>query len=127
MEDRGKHAPLSFEDLDAWQAARKLTSEVYSLCRTQPLNSDFGLCHQLRRAAVSVMNNIAERWESLHPAEKKQACNYARRSCGEVRSMTYVLIDNNLISAPEHESLVLSCTRTGKLASGLIRSLDSRT
>ncbi len=72
------------------------------------------------------MNNLAEGWESLHVAEKKQAYNYARRSCGEVRSMTYVLLDNNFISKAEHETLLLSCTRTGKLASGLIRSLEAR-
>ncbi len=77
------NGPGSFEDLHAWQVARELTRTVYVLCRREPLARDYGLCDQLRRAAVSVMNNIAEGWESTHIAEKKQFYNFARRSCGE--------------------------------------------
>jgi len=119
-------APKSFEDLDAWKAARELAGEVYKLCRREPLVRDFGLCDQLRRASVSVMNNIAEGWESLHVAEKKQFYNWSRRSCGEVRSMTYVLLDNAFISSTEQQALRNLCIRTGKLVSGLIRALDQR-
>ena len=116
-----------FEMSEAWKSARVLTNEVYSLCRREPLCRDFGLRDQLQRAAVSVMNNIAEGWESLHSGEKRQAYNVARRSCGEVRSMTYVLLDNRYISAMEQESLQAQCIQTGKLISGLIRSLSDRT
>ena len=118
--------PEKFEDLEAWQGARELTNEAYRLARREPMSRDFGLCDQFRRAALSVMNNIAEGWESLHVAENKQFYNWARRSCGEVRSMSYVLLDNNFISPPEQQALLKSCIRTGKLVSGLIRSLDNR-
>ena len=119
-------APRSFEDTEAWKAARVLTQQTYAVCRREPLSRDFGLCDQLRRAAVSVMNNLAEGWESIHPAEKKQAYNYARRSCGEVRSMIYVLSDNHFISAVEQAELLNHCNHTGKLVTGLIHSLDRR-
>jgi four helix bundle protein len=118
--------PEKFEDLEAWQAARELINEAYRLARREPMSRDFGLCDQFRRAALSVMNNIAEGWESLHVAEKKQFYNWSRRSCGEVRSMSYVLLDNNFITAQEQQTLLKSCIRTGKLVSGLIRSLDNR-
>jgi four helix bundle protein len=118
--------PKSFEDLEAWQAARLPTNEAYRLSRREPLSRDFGLCDQLRRAALSVMNNLAEGWESLHVAEKRQFYNWARRSCGEVRSMYYVLLDNNFITPREQQAMLGSCIRTGKLISGLIRSLDNR-
>ena len=127
MEDRKVTAPHSFEDLEAWQAARELTNEAYRLCRREPLSRDFGLCDQFRRAALSVMNNIAEGWESLHPAEKKQFYNCARRSCGEVRSMSYVLLDNRFVTPDEQQTLLKFCIRSGKLASGLIRSLGNHT
>ena len=117
---------MSFEDLDAWQAARELINEAYRLARREPMSRDFGLCDQFRRAALSVMNNIAEGWESLHVAEKKQFDNWSRRSCGEVRSMSYVLLDNSFVTAQEQQMLLKSCIRTGKLVSGLIRSLDNR-
>ncbi|MBI5802704.1 MAG: four helix bundle protein [Verrucomicrobia bacterium] len=104
-----------------------LTNHAYALCRREPLARDFGLRDQLQRAAVSVMNNVAEGWESLHPAEKRQAYNIARRSCGEVRSMTYVLLDNKFATKPEQEHLLAQCIQTGKLITGLIRSLGDRT
>jgi four helix bundle protein len=119
-------APESFEDLDAWKVARELTNEVYRLCRREPLSQDFGLCDQLRRPAVSVMNNLAEGWGSINVGEKRQAYGYARRSCGEVRSMSYVLLDNHFIFPEEQSSLAGLCIRSGKLLSGLIRSLDNR-
>jgi four helix bundle protein len=116
----------SFENTEAWKAARLLTNLVYALCRREPLVRDFGLRDQLQRAAVSVMNNVAEGWESLHPAEKRQAYNFARRSCGEVRSMGYVLLDNKFISEADHSELAAHCVQAGKLISGLIRSLGDR-
>jgi four helix bundle protein len=125
MEDRKMAMPHSFEDLETWQAARELTNEAYRLCRREPLSRDFGLCNPFRRAALSVMNNVAEGWESLHLAEKKQFYNFARRSCGEVRSMSCVLLDNNFATVEEQQSLLKLCVRSGKLVSGLLRSLDA--
>ena len=115
-----------FENSEAWQSARGLTNEVYSLCRREPLAKDFGLRDQLQRAAVSVMNNVAEGWESLHVAEKRQAYNIGRRSCGEVRSMSYALLDNKFINVAEQTNLQKLCIQSGKLISGLIRSLNNR-
>ena len=115
-----------FENSEAWKSTRELTNQVYQLCGQGLLARDFGLRDQLQRAAVSVMNNVAEGWESLHVAEKRQAYNLARRSCGEVRSMTYVLLDNKFISVTEQTNLQKFCIQTGKLISGLIRSLGDR-
>jgi four helix bundle protein len=65
-------APDLFEDLEAWQMARGLANEVYRLCRRKPLCRDFGLTDQLRRAAVSAMNNLAEGLDRIHLAEKSR-------------------------------------------------------
>ena len=116
-----------FENSEAWKSARVLTNQTYALCRREPLARDFGLRDQLQRVAVSVMNNVAEGWESLHTAEKRQAYNVARRSCGEVRSMSYVLFDNKFATADEQQKLLTQCIQTGKLITGLIRSLGDRT
>jgi four helix bundle protein len=115
-----------FENTEVWKSARVLTNLVYAQCRREPLVKDFGLRDQLQRAAVSVMNNVSEGWESLHTAEKRQAYNIARRSCGEVRSMSYVLLDNKFISDADHAGLLSQCVQSGKLISGLIRSLGDR-
>jgi len=49
-----------FEDLRVWQEARKLAREVYNVTNGFPGKEQYGLSAQLRRAAVSVMSNIAE-------------------------------------------------------------------
>ncbi len=90
------------------------------------MSRDFGLCDQLRRASVSIMNNIAEGWESLHPAEKVQFYNVSRRSCGEVRSMSYVLLDNAYVSADAQQDIHDRCVRCGKLVTGLMHSAERR-
>lgn len=49
-----------FEDLIAWQKARELTTRIYSLSQNGNFAPDYGLRDQIRRAAVSVMSNLAE-------------------------------------------------------------------
>ena len=115
-----------FEDLEAWQRARKLVASVYDLTRHPPLARDLVLCDQVRRAAISVMTNIAEGFERSHSAEKIQFYNIARASCGEVRSLAYVMGDASYLDAEQTarlQDLAISC---GKLLSGLIRSTQAR-
>ena len=126
MEDGTTLRVTRFEDLEAWQAARELTARIYQLCRREPLCRDFGLCGQLRPASVSIMNNTAEGWESLHSAEKVQFYTISRRSCGEVRSMSYVLLDNQYVSAEEQRDLHDRSVRCGKLVTGLLRAAEKR-
>jgi four helix bundle protein len=52
-----------FEDLIAWQKARSLTKQVYTVTSQGSFSRDYGLKDQIRRAAVSVMSNIAEGFE----------------------------------------------------------------
>ena len=49
-----------FEDIVAWQKARKLVTAVYKLTSKDPLLHDFALRDQLRSAAISIPANIAE-------------------------------------------------------------------
>ncbi len=49
-----------FEDIHAWQEARKLSQQIYRLTQNGKFSKDYGLRDQIQRAAVSVMANIAE-------------------------------------------------------------------
>ncbi len=55
---------LRFEEIEAWQTARLLTNHIYELSDQGKFAHDFGLRDQMRRAAVSIMSNIAEGFES---------------------------------------------------------------
>ena len=60
---------MKFEELEAWQSARKLTKQIYGLTQTPELARDFGLTGQIQRASVSIMSNTAERFERAHLQE----------------------------------------------------------
>jgi four helix bundle protein len=87
---------MSFEDLHAWKQARLLVRNAYELCRDTKLGKDWELKDQIQRASVSVMTNIAEGFERTGTQEKLHFYNIARASCGEVRSLLYIVEDNFL-------------------------------
>ena len=115
-----------FEDLDAWKQARLLVSFVYQLSRQSSFATDRSLQTQIRRAAVSIMANIAEGFERVSTRERLNFWNIARASCGEVRCFSYVCEDIQLLRPSEADRLRKKCARVGMLISGLIRSLRAR-
>ncbi len=70
---------------------------VYSLTVTEKFSRDFGLVDQARRAAVSVMANIAEGFDCRSNSEFIQFLYYALRSASELQSHFYVALDHNYI------------------------------
>ena len=100
-----------------------MTKLTYLLAKTEPLKSDYGMRDQIQRAAVSVLSNIAEGFERANKQEKLQFFNIARASCGEVRSLTYVCEDVALLDSKSAQSLRERTVATGRLISGLLRSL----
>ena len=113
---------MQFEDLQAWQLSRLLVVNVYGLTRIEPLAQDFGLKDQLQRAAVSVMTNIAEGFERIGAKEKLHFYNIARASCGEVRSLLYVVEDVYPDLSEGACGTRNDSDRVGQVISGLIRS-----
>ena len=121
-----KSGSMRFEDLEAWKHARGLVTAVYRLTRKPGLDRDYGLSGQLQRASVSIMSNIAEGFERRHPAEKAQAYNISRASCGEVRSLTYVILDCYPEYEEDSEDLRLRVEEVGRCLTGLISSTAER-
>jgi four helix bundle protein len=82
-----------FEDFIAWQKARVLAAEIYKVTDEGKFARDFGLKDQIRRAAISVMSNIAEGFERGRSAEFHQVLSIAKASCAELRSQLYIALD----------------------------------
>lgn len=82
-----------FEDIEAWKTARELTRRVYALTEQGQFSKDFGLKNQIQRAAVSVMSNIAEGFESRTQAQFLVYLGHSKASAGEVRCQLYVALD----------------------------------
>jgi four helix bundle protein len=116
-------AVKNFEDLNVWKQARQLTQEVYRLTKTEKFLKDFGLRDQIRRAAISVMSNIAEDFERGGNQEFVQFLYVAKASCGEVRSQLYVALDQGYVTADNSEKLLQLFRRLSGMISNLITYL----
>ncbi len=68
----------TFKEIEAWQKARELTRDIYSVSNAGPFAKDFGLRAQIRRASVSIMANIAEGHERTGTGEFIQFLSIAK-------------------------------------------------
>lgn len=115
-----------FEDLDCWKAGRELVNMVFDLCENPALVRDFDTKSQIKRAAVSTMNNVAEGFGRFTNVEFIRFLGIAQSSALEVRSMAYVLLDRKYITPVQFETL---CEKTNKVVSlnnGFIRYLKTK-
>ena len=109
-----------FEDIIAWQKARVLTLDIYRLFGH---SKDFGFKDQIQRAAVSVMNNVAEGFERKTNKELMLFLYIAKGSCGEVRSMLYIALGLRYITETDFTKKYDLCVEISKTLSGFIRSI----
>lgn len=116
-----------FEDIRAWQEARILTRDIYHTCESGPFAKDFGLKDQIRRAAVSVMANIAEGFDCSSPKEFARFLEIARRSAVEVQSLLYVALDAGYISQQQFQEHYKQAAKTKGLIGAFRSSLLRRT
>ena len=107
-----------FESLRVWQNARILVNSIYDIMKD---NKDFGFRDQIQRASVSIMNNIAEGFESGSDKMYIRYLMIAKASCSEVRSMLYLCLDRNFCTQEKFDDL-RECTI--QISSQLFKLLD---
>jgi four helix bundle protein len=115
-----------FEDIIAWQKARVLTKMIYDVTSDGPFAKDFGLRDQIRRAAVSIMSNIAEGYERISPAEFHRFLLISRASCAEVRSQLYIAFDVGYLKRSTFDELQLAAVEVSRLVSALSMATERR-
>ena len=109
-----------FEDILAWQRARDLARRINNQVGC---SKDYGFKDQIQRAAVSVMNNIAEGFERKSNLEFKQFLYISKGSCGEVRSMLYLAKDVLILDEKNFSELLLETEIISKMLSNFIKKL----
>jgi four helix bundle protein len=112
-----------FEDLEIWKDARFLVGEIYKITSKIKFSKDYGLKDQIQRAAVSIMNNIAEDFEREGNVEFIRFLSISKGSAGEVRSLLYVAKDLGYINDEEFQLLFNSSVQLIKRISKLISYL----
>jgi four helix bundle protein len=110
----------NFENLEIWKDARALTRGIYQPTKDSKFAKDFALRDQIRRAAVSIMSNIAEGFERGGNQEFLQFLYVAKASCGEVRSQLYVALDQSYVTPKDCDDASKSFRRLSIVISNLI-------
>lgn len=114
-----------FEDMIAWRKARSLVGAIYQITDGGSFARDFGLRDQIRRAAVSIMSNIAEGFERASRPDFHRFVVIAKGSCAEVRSQLYIAFDVGHIDNSQLDSLLAQADEVGRVLGALRVSLDS--
>jgi len=112
-----------FEDIIAWQKAQDFAYEIYMEFNDL---KDFGFRDQIRRAAVSISNNIAEGFDRRTDADFTRCIYIASGSCSEVKSMLYLAARLDYIDKEKSCILLEQANEISKISRGLIKSLTKK-
>jgi four helix bundle protein len=124
-ENEAKHYQ-TFEDLEVYQVAREFRKAMYRVARRLPDEERFALTSQIRRAAVSLTNNIAEGHGRFHFLEQIKFMLQSRGSLEELLDDLNVCQDEMYLPIDEIGSLRQEGWRVHKLISGYVRFLRKR-
>ena len=102
-------AVKDFEELAIFQKARELSKKIYPLTQRGEFKNDYRFVQQIRAAAGSIMDNIAEGFERGGNKEFLNFLYIAKGSCGEVRSQLIRANDVGYFTKEEYDELYKEC------------------
>ena len=112
-----------FEEIKAWQKARKATNEVYQMTSDGKFIKDFGLRDQIRRSCVSIMANIAEGQGRHSDKEFANFLNFAHDSIAETQSHLYIALDLQYLTEDEFKNVYDLLEEIAKMIMALMKHL----
>jgi four helix bundle protein len=111
-------------ELEVWQKAMDLAADVYAATRALPAEEKFGMCNQMRRAAVSIASNIAE---GAARRTTKDFMAFAHTAPGSLAELeTQMLLAARIGFQIDVEVWAPKLRELGRLLNGLIRSLHAK-
>jgi four helix bundle protein len=116
----------TFEDLEVYQAAREFRKTMYGVTRQLPAHETFELAGQIRRAAVSLTNNIAEGPGRYHYLDQIRFALQARGSLQGLIDDLNVCEDEQYLAQAIGTDFKRQGSRVCRLVKGYIRYLRER-
>ena len=123
MEERGGYV-FDFERLEVYQKAVELVISIYRVTRPLPREYQFSLADQLRRAGLSIVNNLAEGSGKISKKEKAQFYKTSLNSTRECVPMLTVLVREQQIGEGTHLTMRKEVVHIANMLGKLISSLD---
>jgi four helix bundle protein len=113
----------NFRDLLVWQKARALATRVYKITRTFPRDEIFGLTAQMRKAALSIVFNIAEGKGRYTRVAYRSFLMIARGSAFEVDAQLVIASDLEYLDHSTAETLCEETSEISRMLNAMIRKL----
>jgi four helix bundle protein len=113
----------SYRDLEVWRKSYALALSVYRATHGFPPREAFGLTSQVRRAAVSILANMAEGYCRHSRADYLRFLAIAQGSAGELDTLLSLGRDLSYLEASAAEELTGGLSEVGRMLTGLTRSL----
>ncbi len=114
-----------FEELAIFQKARELSKKIYPVTNREVFKSDYRFVQQIRAAAGSIMDNIAEGFERTGNKEFLNFLYIAKGSCGEVRSQLIRANDIGYLTPEEYEELYSDCRKLSASIMNFIKEIKT--
>ena len=114
-----------FEDLIIYKNSRVLAKQIYDITKEEPFRNDFRFVQQIRAAAGSISDNIAEGFERQGNKEFKNFLYIAKGSCGELRSQINRAYDVGFIDEETYKQMYSDSKRLSSSILHFIESLQS--
>jgi four helix bundle protein len=116
----------TFEDLELYRLSREFRKAMYGVTRRLPVFEKFELASQIRRAAVSLTNNIAEGHGRFHYLDQIRFSLVARASLEELIDDLNICEDENYLSPGEVKELKSRAWQIHRVLAGYLRYLRER-
>jgi len=127
LENQGQEqAFLTFEDLEVYKKAREFRKRMYAVARKLPDFEKYDLGSQIRRAAVSLTNNIAEGHGRYHLLDQIKFELHARGSLSQLVDDLNVCEDENYLAVSDLKILKESAQEVQRLINGYVRYLRDK-
>ncbi len=116
----------NFKELKIWKKSRQITKEIYELTESFPAEEKFGLISQMRRAAVSMVSNIAEGSGKESEKEFIRYLETSYSSAFEVETQLILALDLNFVSSEKAEHALTKIIELQKMIYGFIKSIKNK-
>lgn len=114
---------MKFEDMEIWKRSARLSAELYKAladCK------DFGFRDQITRSGLSIPSNVSEGSERGSKKDFIRFLQYAKGSCGELRTQIYIGIDIGYIEQTQGKTWVNETREISAMLVGFINSIEKQ-
>jgi four helix bundle protein len=123
---KNRNMTQSFEKFEVYQKGIILAKLVFKLMEGESFEKEFGFKNQIKRAVISITNNIAEGSEYNNNKQFIRYLKIAKGSCAEVRSMLVLAKELELLSALEIEKSYELSIEISQNISNFIKYLNTK-